>query len=387
MTKSSVLLAALFAFLPSGASAQLATQGTVLGNLAGDWVMTGTIAGDAVVHDVDADWVLAGHYLRFHDFSREREESGDRAYEATVFIGWDAETERFVCLWLDVTGGEGLSNGVLGYAAPVGDTIPWIFDAGEYEIHNTFVYHRGADSWEWTIVNARGDERTEFAHVTLERRFEATPGDWSPQQREILDAVARLSAATAPGGGGADDYATMLTEDFSRWTIGSDVLNGKQAWVEGVRSWFDDGWRVSERQAEVLEITVEGGTAFSRRIVSETYLPPGPRSPRSGDGTVRAGDCSASPCTPSRSNAALQKIRLSSAWFEIQPGQLVRSYAFRVLRVHQLRAADALQLAAALVWAGTPATGPSPVAEIVTLDGRLAEAARLEGLSVLPAAD
>ena len=79
--------------------------------------------------------------------------------------------------------------------------------------------------------------------------------------------------------------------------------------------------------------------------------------------------------------------RLSSTWFEIQPGQLVRSYAFRVLRVHQLRAADALQLAAALVWAGTPATGPAPVAEIVTLDGRLAEAARLEGLTVLPAAD
>ena len=79
--------------------------------------------------------------------------------------------------------------------------------------------------------------------------------------------------------------------------------------------------------------------------------------------------------------------RLSSAWFEIQPGQLVRSYAFRVLRVHQLRAADALQLAAALVWAGSPATGPAPVAEIVTLDGRIAAAARMVGLSVLPAAD
>lgn len=79
--------------------------------------------------------------------------------------------------------------------------------------------------------------------------------------------------------------------------------------------------------------------------------------------------------------------RLSSVWFEIQAGQLVRSYAFRVLRVHSLRAADALQLAAALVWAGSPATGPAPVAEIVTLDVRLAEAARLEGLSVLPAAD
>jgi predicted nucleic acid-binding protein len=92
--------------------------------------------------------------------------------------------------------------------------------------------------------------------------------------------------------------------------------------------------------------------------------------------------------SPADQDSAFEVLdRLSSAWFEIQPGQLVRSYAFRVLRVHQLRAADALQLAAALVWAGTSATGPASVNEIVTLDGRLAEAARLEGLSVLPAAD
>ena len=278
--KSWVLVVVLLSMLPSAAPAQLATQGTVLDHLAGDWVMTGTIAGDPVVHDVDADWVLAGHYLRFHDFSREREANGDRAYEATVFIGWDAETGRFVCLWLDVTGGEGLASGVLGYAAPVGDTIPWVFDVGEYAIHNTFVYHRGADSWEWTILNVRGDQRSEFAHVTLERRFKAAPGDWSPGQRQILDAIARLSASTAPGGGGADDYATMLTEDFSRWTIGSDALIGKQEWVDGIRGWFDDGWRVSGRQAEVLEMTIEGGTAFSRRIVTETYTgPDGETSP------------------------------------------------------------------------------------------------------------
>jgi ketosteroid isomerase-like protein len=270
-----------FAFLPlfllipaSAASAQLATQETLLDHLAGDWVMTGTIAGEEVVHDVDADWVLAGHYLRFHDFSREREEDGDRAYEATVYIGRDAERDRFVCLWLDVTGGEGLASGVLGRATPAGDTIPWVFDVGEYVIHNTFVYHRAADSWEWTIVNVRGEERSEFAHVTLERRFNSAPGEWSPGQREILDAIARLSAATAPGGGGADDYAARLTDDFSRWTIGSDSVIGKQAWVDGIRGWFDDGWRVSDRQSEVLEITVEGSTAFCRRIVSETYVGP-----------------------------------------------------------------------------------------------------------------
>ncbi len=76
--------------------------------------------------------------------------------------------------------------------------------------------------------------------------------------------------------------------------------------------------------------------------------------------------------------------RLSSVWYEIQAGQLIRSYAFRVLRVHPLKAADALQLAAALVWSGTPTSGPTPTVEFVTLDKRLAEAARLEGLAVLP---
>lgn len=70
---------------------------------------------------------------------------------------------------------------------------------------------------------------------------------------------------------------------------------------------------------------------------------------------------------------------LSQAWLEVLPTPDVRAHARRVLRLHPLRAADALQLAAALVWAGSP-----PAGEMVVLDGRLAEAARLEGLSVLP---
>ena len=69
---------------------------------------------------------------------------------------------------------------------------------------------------------------------------------------------------------------------------------------------------------------------------------------------------------------------LSSSWLEILPTPEVRAHARRVLRLHSLRAADALQLAAALVWAGTPAEG-----EIVVLDARLAEAARLEGFTVI----
>jgi predicted nucleic acid-binding protein len=70
---------------------------------------------------------------------------------------------------------------------------------------------------------------------------------------------------------------------------------------------------------------------------------------------------------------------LQDAWVEIQPQEGVRAMAGRLLRVHPLRAADALQLAAALVWAGSPAVG-----EMVVLDRRLWGAARLEGLRTLP---
>jgi uncharacterized protein len=69
---------------------------------------------------------------------------------------------------------------------------------------------------------------------------------------------------------------------------------------------------------------------------------------------------------------------LRSAWFEVTPSEEVRMQARRLLRVHRLRAADALQLAAALVWTGTWAEG-----EFVCFDERLREAARLEGLALV----
>ncbi len=67
---------------------------------------------------------------------------------------------------------------------------------------------------------------------------------------------------------------------------------------------------------------------------------------------------------------------LRESWIEILPSEDVRSHAGRLLRLHPIRGSDALQLAAALVWAGEPASG-----QIVGFDRRLHEAARLEGLT------
>lgn len=70
---------------------------------------------------------------------------------------------------------------------------------------------------------------------------------------------------------------------------------------------------------------------------------------------------------------------LVTGWVEVQAAATVRSIATRLVRVHPLRAADALQLAAAIVAAARePATLP-----FVTLDERLALAAEREGFPVM----
>jgi predicted nucleic acid-binding protein len=66
---------------------------------------------------------------------------------------------------------------------------------------------------------------------------------------------------------------------------------------------------------------------------------------------------------------------LRNGWDEVLPGEACRRTAERMLRVHALRAADALQLAAALI-----ASDHDPARlEMVCLDERLNEAARKEG--------
>ena len=67
--------------------------------------------------------------------------------------------------------------------------------------------------------------------------------------------------------------------------------------------------------------------------------------------------------------------QLAGGWHEVDPSDAVRETAVRFLRVHPLRTAEALQLAAAFVAAEQR---PSSL-EVVTLDDRLAAAARKEG--------
>ncbi|MCY4026378.1 MAG: PIN domain-containing protein [Acidobacteria bacterium] len=69
---------------------------------------------------------------------------------------------------------------------------------------------------------------------------------------------------------------------------------------------------------------------------------------------------------------------LAGGWVEVRPLDRIRRRAIRLLRVHPLRAADALQLAAALT---ASAEEPADL-EVVSSDARLSAAARREGFAV-----
>jgi len=80
---------------------------------------------------------------------------------------------------------------------------------------------------------------------------------------------------------------------------------------------------------------------------------------------------------------AFERLKqLAAAWHEVDPTDAVREAAVRFLRVHPLRAADSLQLAAAFMAAERrPAS-----LEVITLDDRLGAAARKEGFTLIDVA-
>ena len=146
-------------------------QDPLLDRLIGEWVLEGTIAGEEVTHDLVFEWVLGHQYLQFHEVARERDADGAPAYEAIVFIGWDQASQRYACLWLDSTGGDGLKGEAIGYAERNGDTIPFVFrmpDGGTW--HTTFGYQQATDTWQWSMESLTDGVRQPFALVTLSRK-------------------------------------------------------------------------------------------------------------------------------------------------------------------------------------------------------------------------
>lgn len=87
------------------------------------------------------------------------------------------------------------------------------------------------------------------------------------------------------------------------------------------------------------------------------------------------------PATQATLAGAFDRLRAIVDFADVvAPGDDVQRRAGRLLAVHPLRAADALQLAAALTWCEEQPYGE----RLVSLDERLRDAARREGFVVQP---
>ena len=116
-----------------------------------------------------------------------------------------------------------------------------------------------------------------------------------------------------------------------------------------------DAWFADDGQVAIWTLSVVEITSALWRLVREGRL---------GESAAR--------------DAESRAAELAAASHTVVDVNAARALAQRVLRVHPLRAADALQLAAALLWAG----GQPHLRVLHTLDDRLAAAARREGFDV-----
>jgi hypothetical protein len=140
----------------------------LLDHLAGTWVMRGTIGGKQTTHDVEATWVLNREYLRLHEVSREKDSSGKPLYEAIVFMSWDAKSQQYACLWLDSTGGGGLSAPGIAHGKQAGNSIPLLFTLSPTDsLHTTFTYSESPRTWQLLIDEDNNGKVDHFADVTL----------------------------------------------------------------------------------------------------------------------------------------------------------------------------------------------------------------------------
>lgn len=112
---------------------------------------------------------MLGHqYVRFHEVPREKDAKGQAAYEAIVFIGWDESASQYACLWLDSTGGGGLSAQAIGHAKRSGDEIAFLFKGKDGSIfRTTFAYSKVTDTWQWLMDGEEGGKLQPFARVRL----------------------------------------------------------------------------------------------------------------------------------------------------------------------------------------------------------------------------
>jgi hypothetical protein len=128
--------------------------------------MEGQIVGRDAHHEVQAEWVLNGQFLRIHEKTAAGRPASEHSYEAIWFLGYDPTSDRYVLHLLDVFGAR--FSETIGYGVRDGDSIRFIFEYPDGPFHTTFFWASKAGTWQWLMEQKDKDGKwVQFANLKL----------------------------------------------------------------------------------------------------------------------------------------------------------------------------------------------------------------------------
>jgi hypothetical protein len=98
-----------------------------------------------------------------------------------------------------------------------------------------------------------------------------TDQDVEVDQEQVLAASQALSATTQVGGDGPSAYAALLHPRFTRWYVGTDVMD-RNALVAAIEQWWLSGARVASGERDVVHLFLHGDQALLRLDLSEEFV-------------------------------------------------------------------------------------------------------------------
>ena len=135
-----------------------------LQQLTGSWEMTGTLLGKPVHQRGEGSWVLKDGWLCFTIIDLAR----PPAYQAAVYIGFDAKAGDYVAHWLDQFGAAGARVVASGHRD--GHTLVLTFPYAEGAFRDTFAMQPDAQRGTLLLESQQADGHwSTFASYQLRR--------------------------------------------------------------------------------------------------------------------------------------------------------------------------------------------------------------------------
>ena len=140
-------------------------QDPLFEQLTGNWAMVGAVRARPATYSLRVEWTLNHQFLRLD----MRDVNEPPAYQASVYIGYDNTSERYVAHWLDAFGGR--FSETLGFGKRSGNSVLFVFEYPDGPFHTTFTLNPDAKTWSVLMEDRdRSGSWKEFAHYTLTRK-------------------------------------------------------------------------------------------------------------------------------------------------------------------------------------------------------------------------